>query len=168
MRCTYCDYEADITDSKCPKCGSKGWLIRQEYKEQESWVGVDLDKTLAVYKEGYGLTPIGEAIPKALRLVKELLKVGFRVKIVTARVADGEYPALIASQRELIQKWLKKNGLPALEITGSKDFKMSFLIDDRAIRVEANTGEMCEGCKEAFNGLSGLSGGTRVRDRRSD
>jgi hypothetical protein len=33
-----------------------------------------------------------------------------------------------------------------LEVTATKDYAMTVLYDDRAIRVEADTGALCAGC----------------------
>ena len=57
------------------------------------------------------------------------------VKIFTARANEkGAIP--------YIHKWLKKHGLPKLEVTATKDFDMVGLYDDRCIHVKTNTGEV--------------------------
>lgn len=96
-----------------------------------SWIGVDLDGTLAVYRGGNG---IGEPIPLMMARVKTWIKNGFTVKIFTARAS---VPELILP----IKVWLKENGLPDLEVTNCKDFGMIELWDDLARRVEYNTGK---------------------------
>lgn len=98
------------------------------------WIAVDLDGTLAEYEgykwEGY----IGKPIPLMMERVKRWLDKGMKVKIFTARATDsGEIP--------YIKKWLSDNGLPDLEITNCKDYGMIELWDDKARRVEINTGE---------------------------
>ena len=99
------------------------------------WFGVDLDGTLAVWDSTSSLDSVGDAVPAMLNLVKKMLENGIRVKIFTARAQDSE-------QRDLIRQWLKKNGLPELEITNVKDYYMQRLYDDRCIRVERNTGRL--------------------------
>ena len=64
---------------------------------------------------------------------KTWVEQGIRVKIVTARASDPEGIPPVKS-------WLKKQGLPDLEVTNEKDFSMIELWDDRAIQVVPNTG----------------------------
>lgn len=99
-----------------------------------SWIGVDLDGTLARYSGWRGLEHVGKPIPVMLARVKHWLDEGYCVKIFTARAAEGEKG--IAP----VKKWLKENGLPDLEVTNQKDFAMIELWDDRAVQVVANTG----------------------------
>lgn len=97
------------------------------------WIGVDLDGTLAKHDLWISKHHIGKPIPQMLNRVKMWVERGIRVKIVTARAceADGIPP---------VQSWLKKQGLPDLEVTNEKDFAMIELWDDRAIQVIPNTG----------------------------
>jgi hypothetical protein len=107
-------------------------LDLMEY-DGEPWIGVDLDGTLAIYKDWVGPNYIGEPIPAMLERVKSWIFLGKKVKIFTARCwKDG--------QVKLIQEWLKKHGLPKLEVTNIKDPAMVELWDDRCIQVVRNTG----------------------------
>ena len=99
------------------------------------WYGVDLDGTLAVWNETSTLDRIGAPIPAMVDMVCRMVDNGIRVKIFTARACD---PAQIAK----IRAWMNKNGLPDLEITNVKDYYMERLYDDRAIRVQRNTGRI--------------------------
>ncbi len=99
------------------------------------WYGVDLDGTLAVWNETSTLDRIGGPIPAMVDLVRRMVDNGIRVKIFTARAGD---PAQIPK----IRAWMSQNGLPDLEITNVKDYYMERLYDDRAIRVERNTGRI--------------------------
>ncbi|MBC8439156.1 MAG: hypothetical protein H8D87_05685 [Deltaproteobacteria bacterium] len=99
------------------------------------WTGVDLDGTLAHYDRSTPHDKIGEPVPKMLTLVKDLINNGIRIKIFTARAQDPE-------QKPIIREWLKTNGLPELEITNMKDYNMQWLLDDRCIQVERNTGRL--------------------------
>jgi len=99
------------------------------------WYGVDLDGTLAVWNENSTLNRIGAPIPAMVDMVRRMVDNGIRVKIFTARACD---PAQIPK----IQTWMNRNGLPDLEITNVKDYYMERLYDDRAIRVERNTGRL--------------------------
>lgn len=97
------------------------------------WVGVDLDGTLAYYDGWKGEEHIGDPIPLMLQKVKDWIESGRTVKIFTAR-------ATVPSMIPYVKEWLKKNGIPQLEITATKDFSMIMLFDDRCQRVETNTG----------------------------
>ncbi|PIE63172.1 MAG: hypothetical protein CSA25_01575 [Desulfobacter postgatei] len=96
---------------------------------------MDLDGTLAVWNKTSTLDRIGAPIPGMVDMVRRMVKNGIRVKIFTARACD---PAQIPK----IRAWMHKNGLPDLEITNVKDYYMERLYDDRAIRVERNTGRI--------------------------
>lgn len=99
------------------------------------WYGVDLDGTLAVWDETSNHNHIGAPIPAMVDMVRRMINNGIRVKIFTARASDP-------SQIPKIKNWMNKNGLPSLEITNVKDYYMERLYDDRAIRVERNTGKI--------------------------
>ena len=101
--------------------------------KDKSWIGVDLDGTLAYHNKFRGLDYIGKPIPIMLYRVKKWIEKGYRVKIVTARASD---PQAIPA----VEAWLKKQGLEGLEITNEKDYDMVELWDDRAVRVLCNTG----------------------------
>jgi hypothetical protein len=98
------------------------------------WIGVDLDGTLAIHDLWVSKNHIGNPVLPMLNRVKSWINQGIRVKIVTARAcqADGIPP---------VKAWLKKQGLPDLEVTNEKDFGMIELWDDRAIQVIPNTGQ---------------------------
>lgn len=100
-----------------------------------AWIGVDLDGTLAHHDSSSSYTKVGRPVPDMLLLVKRMINHGIRIKIFTARAEDPK-------QHPIIQKWLKVNGLPELEITNVKDFNMIRLYDDRCIQVERNTGRL--------------------------
>jgi len=102
------------------------------------WHGVDLDGTLAEWHGFKGDTHIGKPIPKMLARVKKWLDKGEKVKIVTARVSKGESEAT----KRAIEKWCEKYLGQKLEVTNEKDFLMIDLWDDRARRVEENTGKV--------------------------
>jgi len=101
----------------------------------KAWIGVDLDGTLAHYEGWKGRDHIGEPIPAMMELVKRWLGEGKKIKIFTARACEQDH---IPSVKE----WLKKNGLPDLEVTNCKDFGMVALYDDRCIQVITNTGQV--------------------------
>lgn len=100
-----------------------------------AWIGVDLDGTLAKYEKWSGIDEIGEPVAEMMTRVKDWIARGKVVKIFTARAG---VPEAIAP----IKAWLKKQGLPDLEITNVKDFGMLELWDDRCVQVEPNTGKV--------------------------
>ena len=102
----------------------------------KGWIGVDLDCTLAHY-EGWDDGRIGKPIPKMVARVKDWLSKGHKVKIMTARVAYRN-----EAQEVLIQDWCEEHIGERLPVTCMKDFSMIELWDDRAIRVEKNTGKI--------------------------
>ena len=104
-----------------------------------SWIGVDLDGTLAHY-EGFGDgKSIGEPIPLMLDRVKSWLAENKKVKIFTARVAYRN-----DEQKKMIKEWCIEHIGQELDVTCFKDFGMTELWDDRAIQVEKNTGKIYE------------------------
>ncbi|BCS53293.1 hypothetical protein [Geobacter sp. SVR] len=100
-------------------------------EDTRSWIGVDLDGTLAFYDKWRGPEHIGAPILNMKNRVLAWIKEGKRVKIFTARATNPE-------QIPLITSWLQNNGLPALEITNIKDWLMVELWDDRAVGVVVN------------------------------
>jgi hypothetical protein len=102
--------------------------------EDEGWIGVDLDGTLAKHTGWKGITHIGDPIPAMVARVRRWVGRGKKVKIFTAR-ADDEKGV------NAIKAWLKKHELPDLEVTNLKDQKMIEFWDDKAVQVRKNTGQ---------------------------
>lgn len=113
-----------------------------------SWIGVDLDGTLAEYNYHWkGPEHIGAPIPAMVERVKKWMSEGKQVKIFTARASD---PNAIP----IIEKWLEENGIGGLEITNVKDYTMEELWDDRVIQVIPNTGEPIDGHGSLLKGIN--------------
>jgi hypothetical protein len=115
---------------------------------QSGWIGVDLDGTLAIYHGWIAGGGIGAPIPKMVNRVKKWLSEGKNVKIMTARVSNKNIQGLEgerALQEKLIQDWCLEHLGQVLEITCEKDLHMYALYDDRAFRVELNTGNIVGG-----------------------
>lgn len=103
------------------------------------WIGVDLDGTLAHYT-GWNDGKIGEPIPLMAERVRKWIVNGEDVRIFTARVGrPGEESE---QERKRIQDWTEEHFGVRLPVTATKDFAMVELWDDRAIRVEMNTGKV--------------------------
>jgi hypothetical protein len=120
--------------SVCRVCGTEHMDKQMIRFGGGTWIGVDLDGTLARDLGRPGSDEIGEPVQPMLDRVKQWLAEGKTVKIFTAR-------ASVPSQIPLIKQWLSDYGLPDLEVTNSKDFGMTELWDDRCVAVAHNTGE---------------------------
>lgn len=105
-----------------------------------SWIGVDLDGTLAHYGDWQGLFHVGEPVEAMADRVRQWLEEGWTVKIVTARVSIPDPEQTQA--RQVIQDWSEKHFGIRLEVTCCKDFGMVELWDDRCVKVEMNTGRV--------------------------
>lgn len=121
------------------------------------WIGVDLDGTLAHYDGWKSCDHIGEPVPLMLQRVMDWLREGRDVRIFTARISCPEFPmdphlerpireAILQRRadarvaRTAIWAWCEKHLGRRLQITCQKDYAMVELWDDRAFRVEQNTG----------------------------
>jgi len=121
-------------------------------RSKDGWIGVDLDGTLAHYDRWRGIDHIGEPIPAMVARVKAWLEQGVAVKIFTARMHGHGSPILMsggvtapADVLTPIEEWCAKHIGQKLPVTNIKDFGMIELWDDRAVRVQANTGIPCCG-----------------------
>jgi len=104
------------------------------------YYAVDLDGTLAHYKDTGDLLEIGLPVPLMLARVITWIKEGKEVRVITARVNAEDNPHA-DKQRAVIDKWLKKYVGQTLPITCKKSHNMMELWDDRAVQVIPNTGE---------------------------
>ena len=113
------------------------------------WIGVDLDGTLAQYS-GWTGDPfqIGEPVPKMVERVKQWLREGKQVWIFTARTSPEavEFNDILAQDIvQAISVWCLKHIGQALPVTYKKNPSMIELWDDRAVQVIPNTGERADG-----------------------
>ena len=115
------------------------------YKNElkDGWIGVDFDGCLAAYAGWQGPTVLGSPLLPMVDRVKQWLKDGREVRIMTARVSprapEGGNNDVAISRTE-IEKWCVKHIGRKLVVTNEKDYNMIELWDDRAIQVEFNTG----------------------------
>lgn len=107
----------------------------EETQKHKGWIGVDFDGTLAKYDGWVHETHVGDPIPAMVERVKGWLAQGKQVKIFTARAHSPE-------SVEAIEKWCLEHLGQRLPVTNVKDFQMIELWDDRAIRVQSNTGKI--------------------------
>lgn len=101
---------------------------------ENGWIGVDLDATLAYYDGWKGPQHIGEPIWPMVQRIKAWMAAGKTVKIFTAR-------ASVPEQVTFVEMWCEKNLGVKLEVTNVKDFGMIELWDDRAVGVIPNIGQ---------------------------
>lgn len=126
--------------------------MRDNYNDSRGWIGFDLDYTAAMGHNPYRSDVIGEPVHAMIELMLKLIAEGKRVKIFTARVcetgqrspwsgevANWEY---VEFQHNMIDAWCFKYLGLHLEVTCIKDFLCLEIYDDRAWRVEKNTGKI--------------------------
>lgn len=119
-----------------------------DYKAAHNeWIGVDFDGTLATYEDGMPPGTLGRPIAPMVERVKAWLAAGEDVRIMTARVHPNPErdpllwgPVDAAEARVAIQKWCLQHLGRVLPVQCHKDGRMRELWDDRARRVEFNTG----------------------------
>lgn len=122
----------------------------KHFKEHTGWVGVDFDGTIAEYHGWEAWNKLGKPIPLMVDRVKAWIKDGTEVRIVTARVGHGaSFKCLHTGVKvtkkmmvKAIQDWCEEHVGVRLKVTNEKDYEMLELWDDRAIRVETNTGRI--------------------------
>ena len=101
-----------------------------------AWVGIDLDGCLAVYDKWHGIEHIGEPVEPILDHVLMLREAGVEVRILTARVQEGLKAIAV------IEQWCLEHIGEILPVTDRKDMGMVYMLDDRAVTVEKNTGRI--------------------------
>ena len=111
-------------------------------EQNNDWIGVDLDGTLAQYDLWNGPTHIGPPIPAMVLRVKTWLADNKKVKIFTARVCDEQTSEDLSLALEAIYDWCVKHIGKPLPVTCKKDWHMIELWDDRCVKVEKNTGRI--------------------------
>ncbi len=108
---------------------------------------VDFDGVLAETVDTPGPDQIGAPIPSLIRRVKIWRESGIEVRIFTARVSTegGKRRALVQQERAAIETWCLEHLGEVLPITCEKSWRTARIYDDRAWRVEQNTGRILHG-----------------------
>jgi phosphoribosylamine---glycine ligase len=138
LRIPNLQYRTDMTE----QCLKDYRELRKVLADEDgSWIGVDLDGTLAEYSEWSN--EIGKPIPNMIRNVKRWIAEGKEVRVFTARGSvDGKGEAAKYTQLMKIHEWIEDHiGVP-LEVTDKKDPGMIRLYDDRVKEVEPNEGTL--------------------------
>lgn len=104
------------------------------------WIGVDLDGTLAEYNGWEGVDHIGPPVPLMLERVKAWMEEGTEVRIFTARVSVVMDSEEGVKAEKALNAWMMQHIGRLIPVTCCKDFGMIELWDDRAVRVQHNTG----------------------------
>lgn len=107
---------------------------------KNGWIGIDLDATLAHYDRFKGLNHIGEPIPAMAERVRQWLKDGQEIRILTARVCSKQTPADLMIAKDAIRVWTIKHFGVEIPSTSEKDWEMWELWDDRCRQVIPNKG----------------------------
>lgn len=110
-------------------------------------IAVDLDGTLS---KSTNDGSIGAPVKAMVDRVKGWHGAGLTVVIFTVRAASD-------SGLRAVSNWLKQHGLPELHVTNVKDGEMVEFWDNRSIRIETDTGEICSRCDSARKNASSIS-----------
>jgi hypothetical protein len=102
-------------------------------------IAVDLDGTLAEYKSGDWDKPPGEPIPAMVERVRKWLDEGCQVVIFTAREIVWNERIFTWVHHHIGSKWLF---MGCIRVTNIKPKDADEFWDDRAVRVERNTGRV--------------------------
>lgn len=117
--------------------------------DKTEWIGVDFDGTLATYDVWVPWNEFGKPIMPMVKRVRDWLKKGVTVKIVTARVSfTGGVSVCMVTGVEFtnemmisaMQDWTDAHCGARLPVQCHKDYRMLELWDDRAVQVIPNTG----------------------------
>lgn len=88
-------------------------------------IAIDWDGVIAQNRGIPTIKIMPSLMPGAKETIEILLKLGHEVYVLTNR-AD--------TQKEMVEKWLKKYSFPKLRVTNIKERGTTVYIDDRAIR----------------------------------
>lgn len=119
------------------------------------WIGVDLDGTIAEYTKWMGADHIGKPIPLMVERVKRWIADGIEVRIFTARVSHDGTPARMSEAQvalHAVRQWCSEHVGVELPVTNVKDYAMVELWDDRAVRVDRNSGTIANQFHHAREG----------------
>ena len=125
------DRDEDAWFDEVPE--SRAHRVATALLEDHEEIAVDLDGTLAHDAGWKGISHIGDPIPSMLKRVQKWIAAGKKVVIFTARAHDKK-------AIPHVEKWLKKHGLPKLEVTNEKRPSMGSFFDDKAKAVLKNRG----------------------------
>jgi hypothetical protein len=115
------------------------------------WVAVDLDGTVleaapkgVTVGEGQQL-PLGPPKPGAVDALTELVRLGWRVSIFSARFGDENLDdAVVATWAKEIAEHLTRQNVPFTDIWVGRKPRCDFFVDDKAIKFDGDWGSVIE------------------------
>lgn len=116
-----------------PKSYEAAYIKKHTFRKHK-WIGIDFDRTIAHRQSGQDIYDLGEPVQPMLQFVKSLLAEGYDVRIFTARHASN--PQTLP----LVEAWCEKHIGRKIPITSVKDNQCEAIFDDKAFRVQQNTG----------------------------
>jgi hypothetical protein len=123
--------------------------------QYQPWVAVDLDGTVLedptdedyaamedlVLQTGEEQQPIlKDPLPGAAESLKELMTLGWRVSIYTARFSDDLDPNTTARFRDEIERHLEMHGVPFSDIWIGMKPRADYYVDNKAVAMDAENG----------------------------
>lgn len=116
-----------------------------------TWIGVDLDGTLAHYDGWKGPEHIGPPIAPMVDRVRGWLAEGLEVRVFTSRMSNRRDTVQAVREHlafvRALELWCVEHIGQPLRATCLKDDGMVELWDDRAVGVEFNTGAVRDGVR---------------------
>lgn len=119
--------------------------------QRKPWVAVDLDGTIlaeappAAPSEHGRQLPFGEVLPGAQRALAELVQLGWRVSIYTARFGDeGLSEATVQRWAHEIAEYLRSQEIPFSDIWVGRKPRADFFVDNKAIKFEGDWAAVLE------------------------
>ena len=103
--------------------------------KSERIVSIDFDGVISTYDGWKGEDYLGKPINGAKEFIEKLIKAGFTPVIWTTR------------DKRKIEKWLKGNKFPDIEVTSTK-YPSTVYIDDRCIQFKGNFKKLIKDLKE--------------------
>jgi hypothetical protein len=106
--------------------------------QRQPWVAVDLDGTILSYESGWGEEgKFGDPLPGAIEALNELMQLGWRVSIYTARFS-GLDETSTAELEAALSDYLTSVGVPFSDIWIGHKPQADAFVDDRALRFEGD------------------------------
>lgn len=134
--------EVDNLNAELAKASSAAatGFVYGDKLEGTDWVAVDFDETLAEYHGFVSPVHLGSPIAPMVDRVKGWLRDGRKVCLHTARIAPHAEVRDVPAVLLVLRNWCKEHLGVVLPIVCVKHHGIKEFWDDRAIRVEANTG----------------------------
>lgn len=103
--------------------------------KSENIVSIDFDGAISIYDGYKGADHLGKPIKGAKEFIAKIIKAGFTPVIWTTR------------GREQIEKWLKDNDFPDIEVTSDK-YPSTVYIDDRCVQFNGSFKKLIQNLRQ--------------------